>query len=266
LNRQLLILTLCCLSAGTALYFYLRSNQPSPQPNTTASQPPLIVGTASGYAPFVSINAQGQYEGFDINVAQALAQQLNRPLEMRDLGAMAPLFLALEQGTIDVIIWGLSITPERLQKVAMVHYWGDATKAFPLIFWQQIPTHVKTINDMANLTVCVEPTSVQDSVLSKYPCINRKFTERVDDALLNIKYGKAAAAFVEPAIAQKFKRKYPEIQLLNVPLAPIDQIQGLGIAVKSSNLVLIKQIQAAVQKLTATGALKNFAEQWGIVD
>lgn len=38
----------------------------------------FIVGTAAGYAPFVSINQQGEYEGFDIDVANALAKQMER--------------------------------------------------------------------------------------------------------------------------------------------------------------------------------------------
>lgn len=46
----------------------------------------LIVGTTSGYAPYVSINAEGEYEGFDIDVAKALADKLGRKLVIKDFG------------------------------------------------------------------------------------------------------------------------------------------------------------------------------------
>src|SRR5207249_4261464 len=66
----------------------------------------LVIGTAAGYAPFVSINKQGEYEGFDIDVAQALTKKMGKKLVLKDLGSMTSLFMALEQGSIDAIIWG----------------------------------------------------------------------------------------------------------------------------------------------------------------
>ena len=226
--------------------------------------PTFTVGTAAGYAPFVSINAQGDYEGFDIDVANALAQKMNKQLIIKDLGSMTPLFIALEQRNIDAIIWGLSITQERLKKVAMIRYQGEITTSYPLIFWQKIPVGIQSINSMNGMTICVEPTSSQDAVLSRYPLINKKFTEKVDDALFNIQYAKADAALVEPAIAKKFKKKYPEIVTLDIPLAPEDQVQGVGIALAPTDSSLAKEIQEALNELQRSGVIKSLEEKWGI--
>lgn len=224
----------------------------------------LILGTASGYAPFVSINEQGQYEGFDIDVANALATQMNQNLVLKDLGSMTSLFMALMQGSIDAVIWGLSIIPERLENVAMVRYQGEVIKSFPLLFWEKIPTGISSISDMEGMTVCVEPNSCQEAVLKKYLFLVIKPTERVDDALLNIQYGKANAAFVEPAIGNKFKNKYPQIQMLNVELAPEDQVQGIGIAIRKENSDLIQQITEAVEQLRKDGIIQTYEKKWGI--
>lgn len=239
-------------------YFFAFKNNRSEDKNT------LIVGTAANYAPFVSINGQGEYEGFDIDIAQEIARMLNKKLVIQDLGSMAPLFMALNCDKIDVIIWGLSITQERLKKVSMVRYQGENTTAYSLIFWKQIPISVSSIEDMKGMTICVEPTSAQDTVLSKYPFINKKSTEKVDDALLNIQWGKADAALVEPAIAKKFKNKYPEIQILDLPLAPEDQIEGIGIAIKKSNIQLTKEIRQAIEILQQNGCIKNLEQKWNI--
>lgn len=224
----------------------------------------LIVGTVAGYAPFVSINPQGEYEGFDIDVANALARHINKKLILKDLGSMTALFMALEQGSIDAAIWALSITQDRLAKVAMVKYQGETTTAYPLIFWKKIPAHVTSITDMEGMIVCVEPHSSQDAVLQKYPFITTKPTERVDDALLNIQYGKADAAFVEPAIANKFKAQYPEIQILNVPLAPEDQVHGIGIVLRKDNNILIDTIQKAINALISDGTIQIYEKKWNI--
>lgn len=224
----------------------------------------FIVGTAAGYAPWVSVNEQGDYEGFDIDVATALAATMNKKLELKDLGSMASLFVALEQGTIDAIIWGLSITQERLERVAMIHYQGEPTTSYPLIFWQKIPAGITSINDMKGMTISVEPASAQQSVLNRYPSINQRITERVDDALLNIHYGKTDAAFVEQAIAKKFKEKYPEIMVLDVPLGPEDFVQGVGIVIKKDNTALIDHVRTAVNQLKADGTIAKLESKWRI--
>src|SRR5438552_12919514 len=130
--KKVIVLILLLLT-GIAAYLLLTT------PKTPRSTNELIVGTAAGYAPFVSINPHGDYEGFDIDVANAVAKQMGKKLVLKDLGSMTSLFTALNQGSIDVIIWGLSITQDRLQKVAMIHYQGSPTNSYPLIFWQKIP-------------------------------------------------------------------------------------------------------------------------------
>lgn len=177
---------------------------------------------------------------------------------------MTSLFTALDQGSIDAIIWGLSITQDRLKKVAMIHYQGGVTSSYPLIFWKTIPQGTCTILDMKDKVICVEPTSSQDAVLSNFDFIKKLPIEKVDDALLNIQYGKADAAFVEPAIARKFKRKYQEIQVLDIPLAPVDQVQGVGIVVKKDKANLIKPIQEAVNALKARRIIEQLEQKWDI--
>src|ERR1700687_298479 len=65
----------------------------------------IIFGTASGYAPFVSVNANGEYEGLDIDVAHAIGDTTGKNIEILDLGSMTALFEALNRGLIDAIIW-----------------------------------------------------------------------------------------------------------------------------------------------------------------
>jgi ABC-type amino acid transport substrate-binding protein len=79
-------------------------------------KPPLIIGTSTGYAPFVSLNNQGNYEGFDIDIAHLIAEKMDRTLQIQDLGTLPSLFLGLEQKKVDLVIWAVSITEERSKK------------------------------------------------------------------------------------------------------------------------------------------------------
>ena len=232
--------------------------------NNSDNQETLTVGIAAGYAPWISINQQGDYEGFDIDIIKQVATNMNKKLVFKDLGSMTSLLMALEQGSIDLIIWGMSITPERLQKYAMVHYQGTNLTTYPLLFWEQIPTGINNFNDMTNMIVCVEPSSAQSNVIAKYPNITILPTDSVDLGLLNIQYKKAVAVFVEPAIAKKFKAKFPEIKTLDILLDKQDQVQGVGMVFKKENFDLIQQVEAAVNELKKNGAIEAAEIAWGL--
>lgn len=253
------------VTIGTALATYLYNRKPSvPARSAIESAKVLSIGIVGGYAPYVSIDERGEYEGFDIDVAKAVAKYLGKELVLQDLGSMAPLFMALEQGSIDAIIWGLSITPERLNKVAMVKYAGDLVTEDALIFWGVVPEGIASVADMDGMAVCVEPGSSQAAVLSDYPAVVAVPIERIDDALLMLQYGKATAALVEPTIAAKFKKRYAEITSIPVPLPPNKQIHGVGIAIKKNNTLLIETITKAINALRALGYLAEAAGRWGI--
>lgn len=241
---------------GISVYYF--QNQKLNNTNT------IVFGTASGYAPFVSVNQNGQYEGFDIDIAHAIAGTSGKNIEFRDLGSMTALFEALNRGIIDAIIWGLSITEHRLGRYTMIRYQGETVTAYPMIFWGKIPGNIRSIDDMNGLRICVEPHSSQEAVLDKYPQIQKIPIEKVDDSLLFIKTKKADAAFVEPAIAKKFKAQFPEIIMLKIPLDPSDQVQGIGIAILPTNDAMIELIQTAITKLTHEGIIEALEQKWQI--
>src|SRR5690606_9920450 len=97
-----------------------------------------------------------------------------------------------------------------------------------------------------------------------YQNINILPTEKVDDALLNIQYDKADAALLEPTIAKKFKKKHPEIQILDIPLDLQDQVQGIGIMLKKNNQILATQINNAIANLKKEGIINFYENKWDI--
>ncbi len=259
-DKKVILITACCLViVGLILYV---KNKKDVMPDSSE----FVVGTAAHYAPWMSINEQGQYEGFDYDVAESVSKELGKKLVLKDLGSMAALFIALEQGSIDAIIWGISITKDRLARISMVHYNGDSVTSYPILFWNaDMKKNIKNMSDMAGMTVSVESASAQDSALSAYEFINKKFIEKVDDGLLDIQYKKSDAVIVEQAIAHKFLAKYPDLVMLEMPLSDDYKVYGVGICIKKTNTTLTEQVEQAVQRLKASGALQRYEQKWGIV-
>ncbi|MCF7852511.1 MAG: transporter substrate-binding domain-containing protein [Simkaniaceae bacterium] len=232
-----------------------------------SEQKPFIVGMTSGYAPFVSLNEKGEYEGFDIDFAQALAEKLNRPLVLKDCGSMSSLMLSLQQKKIDAIIWGISITKERSKNFDLVYYQGEKVLEMPFIFWKEIPDGIQIIDDLARnqkKPICLEAGSYQDGVISKYPAIQTKYFDKVTDAILEVRYGKSLAACIDPSLVSRFTKEFSEIRVCFLPLEAGDQALGNGVCLSKSNPELTYSITLAVKELQREGKIAEIEEKWGL--
>lgn len=232
---------------------------------STAMATDLVVGTTSGYAPYVSINTAGEYEGFDIDIAKALADKLGRRLVIKDFGSMPALMLALKQNKAEVLIWSISITRERQKQMAMVYYQGEKVTSLPLLFWGEIPDNIKALEDMANkpnAVISVEAGSFQESVLLSVPGLNLKQVDKVSDAILELKFGKSQAVLIDNSLKPIYMEKFPKLKSLSVNLPESQQSMGNGICLNLNNRDLIAAIQKAVNELFSEGTIANLEAKW----
>lgn len=225
----------------------------------------LVVGTTSAYAPFVSLDEQGCYVGFDIDVAEELAKKLGRTLVIRDLGSMPSLIVALKQNKIDALIWAVSITKERQQQMEMVYYQGETVTELPLLFWKEIPQAITSLETLANKgVISVEAGSFQESFLLSVPGLELKQVDKVMDALLELKYKKTMATLVDPSLLATIKEKFPEVKVLNIPLPASAQAFGNGICLNKGNLALIADVKQAVREMQQSGKIAELEKKWNL--
>lgn len=225
----------------------------------------LVIGTTSGYAPFVSLNAKGEYEGFDIDIAQAVADKLDRKLILKDFGSMPALILALKQNKADALIWSISITQERQKQMAMVYYQGDKVTSLPLLFWGEVPENIQSLEDMAgkpSAVISVEAGSFQENVLLSVPGLSLKQVDKVSDAILELKYGKSQAVLVDSSMKQVYMKKFPQLKSLDIDLPESKQSMGVGICVNLQNESLAAAVRKAVDELFKDGTIANLESKW----
>jgi arginine/lysine/histidine transporter system substrate-binding protein len=254
-----------CVGLGVVLviggYLYINSLHSQKQVLKTCHT--LKVGMLSADAPFMSINEEGNYEGFDVDIAQAIAQTLERNLVVVDMG-LPELFVALEKGTIDMLMCGLSITNERLDKLAMVHYQGQGVKSYPLAFWQAIPFGVISLEDLKdkNPTICVLPGTTQEKFLSQFNFINVKVMNSYADIIMDLQYGKSTAALFDSAISSYIK-KFPQLKSIEIPLDNFEEF-GHGIAMHKNNTELAHQVTDIVKQLKLNGRIAELEHIWNM--
>ncbi len=227
----------------------------------------LAVGVSSGYAPWSFLNEQGKYEGFDVDIAHAVAQRLGKTAEISDMSSEA-LWLALEKGKIDIIISPLAITQKRQEKYHMIHYQGGGVKHYPLIFWNEIPKNIHKIEDFENApqraVMCVNPGTRQEDFLRQFSFLDILPIGNVVDIIMNLKFGKAVAAMVDPDIVVNLKEQNPELQAMQVPISAEYQSEGNGMAVKKENDVLAQKVSEIVSALRTEGFISSLEQKWNI--
>lgn len=83
----------------------------------SAAQSDVIhVGTEAGYEPYIGRDQQGDLFGFDKDFMDALCREIQSECVWNDMG-FADLIPALMDSTVDVVIGGISVTPERLKSI-----------------------------------------------------------------------------------------------------------------------------------------------------
>lgn len=85
----------------------------------------LNVGAYPTNPPFEYKNADGTFEGFEVDIVNEAAKRAGMTTDIADLGFQA-LFAAVSSGRIDVAISSITITPERLKTLSFTQPYYDS--------------------------------------------------------------------------------------------------------------------------------------------
>ena len=88
----------------------------------------LVVGMNTPFPPF-EYQQSGEIVGFDVDLANAIGEKINRKVVLKDFSDFAALIPAVETGAVDVVISGVTITPERDEAVDFSKPYYTASQA-----------------------------------------------------------------------------------------------------------------------------------------
>ncbi len=110
------------------------------------------VGTEPGFPPFESITNAGEFEGFDIDLMRAIGEKAGKTIEFENL-PFDSLIPALQGGSIDAAISGMTITEERAQTVDFSDPYFKAGLAIAVADGN---TDVKTLDDLKGKKIAAQ--------------------------------------------------------------------------------------------------------------
>lgn len=223
----------------------------------------LVIGTSPNYFPYEYLTKDGKLAGFDVDLAKAIGRKLNQPIKFKKM-EFVDLIPALEEGKIDLIMSGLSITSQREEHFDMIPYQEVSTKHLAIVFWENAPANLTNLEQFKdnNTEIAVQVGSFQDNYIESLEGINIVPLESNLELIKAIQEKKAAAALFEPHIADLMKELYPQLVIVETPLPPRLHSDAFGIGIAAKNHRLAKRLQKAVNELKADGTFAKLENEW----
>jgi polar amino acid transport system substrate-binding protein len=224
----------------------------------------LTVGSDTAFPPFESMNGSVA-EGFDVDLAGALAKEMGLTVNFtsQKFDTLIPQLKA--GGTFDVIMSGMTITPEREKEITFSTPYIDSNQSIAVVKGKIAKVDG---NDTAavNTALTGKIIGVQSGTTGEaWAKENIKGAKQIvpfDDTLAAfsaLNAGKVDAVVNDlPVSAYLVKSSYTNDELI----AEIPTGEQYGIGISSSNAALKTEIDKAFEAIKASGEYKTIYMKW----
>ncbi len=232
---------------------------------TTSSQDPLAdgvltAGTNDMYLPLEFRDENNQLVGFDIDLGQALADELG--VEMKWVPtAWDGIFNGLNANQYDIVLSGTSITEDRLSGFNMTDpYLANGI----VIVSRKDATPAKTPKDLAGKTVGVQIETTADyaaEALKKQE--NVEYTVNKYDAMLDafaaLEGKQIDNIMTDISVAQFYTSLKPDVYAVS---SDVLSNEPIGITVRKADTAFNEQLNTALDALRENGKLTEISMKW----
>lgn len=222
----------------------------------------LIVGTEAGYPPYeFKITRDGAEEivGFDMALAQAVADELGVELQIVDM-AFDSLLIDLNLGNVDLVIAGLSPTPERAEVVELSDIYYLSSQS--IVTLADTAADFSELEDYAGYTIGAQKGTIQEEfILENLPDSNLIANDKVDTLILELKAGNIEAIVMETPVAESKLTAHPDLAIAYSIPAEYFDAEGSAAAVAKGNTELLDVLNAVIARVTTDGSFDEWVAE-----
>ena len=220
---------------------------------TTVEAGKLTMATNAAFPPYEMTTDAGDFEGIDIETAQAIADKLGLELQIDDMDFDAAL-LSVQQGKADIVMAGVTVTDER--KAVMDFSDSYATGIQSIIVPEG--SDIASPDDLAGKKI-----GTQRGTTGYIYCSDDFGDENVvayDDGLTAVQAlnnGQVDAVVIDNAPAQEFIAANPGLKILDTSYAEEDYAIGMA-----KNSPLEDAVNSVLEELKADGTLQAIVDKY----
>ncbi len=218
----------------------------------------LRVGMELKYPPFETKDEIGKPSGASVMLAEALGVYLGREIEIveTDYGSLIP---ALEQGTIDLIISSMTITPAREEVVDFSDPYTNS-QLMMLVYKDSKVQSPADLNDPDVIIASKTGTIGALWAAENAPLAQIRNIDEEASAVLEVAQGKADVFIYDPISIIRHNENYPDTT--RTILEPLPNTKGWGIALRKGEDELKGQLNAFIEKAKTDGTYDKIRETY----
>lgn len=225
---------------------------------TKAEGGTLIVGFDQDFPPMGFMGDDGEYTGFDLELAQEAAKRLGLEYKPQPIAWDAK-DMELESGNIDCIWNGFTMTGREDG-----YTWSEPYMENSQVFVVAGDSGIKSQADLAGKVVECQVDSSAEAALKEVPDLTATFAQLLttadyNTAFMDLEQGAVDAIAMDVVVAgYQISQRNADFVILEDSLAA----EEYGIGFKKGNTELKDKVQGALEEMAADGTLKTISEKW----
>ena len=218
----------------------------------------LIVGFDQDFPPMGFVGDNGEYTGFDLDLAKEVASRLGLEYKAQPV-AWDSKDMELESGNIDCIWNGFTITGREDD-----YTWTTPYMANKQVFVVANDSDIKSQVDLAGKVVEVQADSSAEAALKENQDLANTFgqlltTPDYNTAFMDLEQGAVDAVAMDVIVAgYQIKQRNADFKILDDSLSE----EEYGVGFKKGNTELRDKVQGALEEMAADGTLAKISDEW----
>lgn len=255
-KRLLSVLMVVVMLAGV---FALTGCGGSDSEETAADK--LVVGLDDTFAPMGFRDESGELVGFDIDLANAVGEEMGVTVEFKPIDWDAK-EIELKSGTIDCVWNGMSVTPERMESMALTDKYLN--NKIVLMALKDGDVEVTEASQLADIKIGTQADSSALEMLKaneEYDAFKDNISEydTYDAAIMDLKAGRVDVIAVDQVLGEYTNNNLGgEMKECEYSLG--DDYYVIGCA--KENTELRDKLNEAVKTLVDNGKAAEISEKW----
>lgn len=218
----------------------------------------LIVGFDQDFPPMGFVGDDGEYTGFDLELAQEVAKRLGLEYKAQPI-AWDSKDMELESGNIDCIWNGFTMTGREDD-----YTWTEPYMANQQVFVVANDSDINSQADLAGKIVEVQADSSAEAALKEAPELTATFKELLttadyNTAFMDLEQGAVDAIAMDVIVAgYQIQQRNADFKILGDSLSA----EEYGVGFKKGNTELRDKVQSTLEEMAEDGTLQEVSEKW----
>lgn len=226
------------------------------EPSLVANEDKKVykIATEATFAPFESVDDKGNIVGIDVDVMQAIADEMEFEVEWRNIG-WEPVFQSIKNGETDIGASGITITDDRKKTYDFTEPYFESQ----LLIVVKEDSDITSLADLKNKKISVQINATGHMAAKKLQgdtSTNILAFETQPIAIQEMLNGNVDATIGDNAVVYEYMKANPNAKIEVIEDDAFEK-EYYGFMVRKGNEELLSLLNEGLQKIKDNGKLKE---------